>query len=65
MLHLLPEAVRRQAKERPHHPAVIAGGVATLTYAALWDQSLRLADALRARGVRRGDRVAGRPGDRN
>ncbi|MEX2375252.1 MAG: class I adenylate-forming enzyme family protein [Dehalococcoidia bacterium] len=58
MLHPLPEAVRRQAFERPDHPAVRTGGGALLSYGDLWRDSVRLCHALKARGVDRGHRVA-------
>ncbi|MFI8189310.1 long-chain fatty acid--CoA ligase [Streptomyces sp. NPDC085946] len=47
----------RRARKTPHRTALIHDGT-TLTYAALHDRTLRLAHALRARGVRRGDRIA-------
>lgn len=51
----------RWAAVEPGRPAVIdvgPGGVDVLTYGALREQSNRLASALAARGVERGDRVA-------
>ncbi|WP_030606284.1 o-succinylbenzoate--CoA ligase [Streptomyces sclerotialus] len=47
----------RRARKTPHRTAVRHEGAAT-TYAELHDRTTRLAHALRARGVRRGDRVA-------
>ncbi|MEU0740439.1 long-chain fatty acid--CoA ligase [Streptomyces sp. NPDC006134] len=47
----------RRARKTPHRTALIHGDT-TLTYAALHTRTTRLAHALRARGVRRGDRVA-------
>lgn len=49
------------AAREPDRPAVFdarPSGLRTLTYGALREQSDRLADALRRRGVARGDRVA-------
>ncbi|MFS8202733.1 acyl-CoA synthetase [Streptomyces sp. CWNU-52B] len=47
----------RRARKTPHRTALIHHGT-TLTYGALHERTTRLAHALRARGVRRGDRVA-------
>lgn len=47
----------RRARKTPHRSALIHGGT-SLTYAQLYDRTTRLAHALRARGVRRGDRIA-------
>ncbi|WP_399934276.1 long-chain fatty acid--CoA ligase [Streptomyces kanamyceticus] len=47
----------RRARKTPHRTALTHEGQA-LTYAGLHSRTLRLAHALRARGVRRGDRVA-------
>ncbi|MFJ6080874.1 o-succinylbenzoate--CoA ligase [Streptomyces sp. NPDC092369] len=47
----------RRARKTPHRTALIHGAT-TLTYAELYDRTTRLAHALRARGIRRGDRVA-------
>lgn len=47
----------RRARKTPHRTALTHEG-RTLSYAALHSRVLRLAHALRARGVRRGDRVA-------
>ncbi|MFE9448417.1 o-succinylbenzoate--CoA ligase [Streptomyces sp. NPDC006739] len=47
----------RRARKTPHRTALIHGGT-SLTYARLHDRTTRLAHALRARGVRRGDRIA-------
>jgi long-chain acyl-CoA synthetase len=49
--------VERCAVLHPERPAVVFEGTTT-TYGALADQSARIASALRAMGVRRGDRVA-------
>src|SRR5437879_915309 len=47
------------AATRPDHPAVImAGSGERLTYAELDERSIRLANAMRAAGLRRGDTVA-------
>jgi acetyl-CoA synthetase len=52
----------RWAAAEPERAAILEigpdGGVATLTYGALRERSNRLANALRARGIGRGDRVA-------
>ncbi|MGE0698136.1 MAG: class I adenylate-forming enzyme family protein [Hyphomicrobiaceae bacterium] len=45
-----------QAARTPEAPAVIAAG-GTVTFAALADAAARIAGALRARGIRRGDAV--------
>ncbi|WP_030254984.1 o-succinylbenzoate--CoA ligase [Streptomyces violens] len=47
----------RRARKTPHRTAVRHEGAAT-TYAELHDRTTRLARALRAAGVRRGDRIA-------
>ncbi|TCR20487.1 long-chain fatty acid--CoA ligase [Streptomyces sp. BK205] len=47
----------RRARKTPHRTALIHGGT-TLSYAELHTRVTRLAHALRARGIRRGDRVA-------
>lgn len=47
----------RRARKTPHRTALTHQG-RTITYAVLHARVLRLAHALRARGVRRGDRVA-------
>jgi fatty-acyl-CoA synthase len=47
----------RRARKTPHRTALIHGDT-TFTYAALHTRVTRLAHALRARGIRRGDRVA-------
>ncbi|MEV0598056.1 o-succinylbenzoate--CoA ligase [Streptomyces sp. NPDC050315] len=47
----------RRARKTPHRTAVRHEGAAT-TYAELHDRTTRLARALRANGVRRGDRIA-------
>lgn len=47
----------RRARKTPHRTALTHEG-RTISYAALHSRVLRLAHALRARGVRRGDRVA-------
>jgi len=47
----------RRARKTPHRTAVVHGGTA-LTYGELHTRTTRLAHALRARGVRRGDRIA-------
>jgi fatty-acyl-CoA synthase len=47
----------RRARKTPHRTALIHGDT-TVTYADLHARTTRLAHALRARGIRRGDRVA-------
>ncbi|MER7561722.1 o-succinylbenzoate--CoA ligase [Streptomyces sp. NPDC097941] len=47
----------RRARKTPHRTALIHGDT-TVTYAELRTRVTRLAHALRARGIRRGDRVA-------
>ncbi len=47
----------RRARKTPHRTALIHGGT-RVTYADLHERTTRLAHALRARGVRRGDRIA-------
>ena len=56
MNHLLWHRVRTQALATPDRDAVRGNGRA-LSYGALWEQSGRLAAALAARGIGRGDRV--------
>jgi fatty-acyl-CoA synthase len=48
--------LERAAKTYPEHPAIIHGG-ASLTYRQFWQRSLRLASALSARGIGKGDTV--------
>ncbi len=52
----LHDLLREQAARAPQAPAVICGG-RTLSFAALGARAGRLAAALRARGLRHGDRV--------
>ncbi|MEV5383593.1 o-succinylbenzoate--CoA ligase [Streptomyces sp. NPDC052721] len=47
----------RRARKTPHRTALIHGD-RSVTYAELNERTTRLAHALRARGVRRGDRIA-------
>jgi fatty-acyl-CoA synthase len=47
----------RRARKTPHRTALVHGDTA-VTYATLYDRTTRLAQALRARGLRRGDRIA-------
>ncbi|WP_328844215.1 o-succinylbenzoate--CoA ligase [Streptomyces sp. NBC_00258] len=47
----------RRARKTPHRTALIHGDT-TVTYAGLYERTTRLAHALRACGVRRGDRIA-------
>ncbi|MEU4686861.1 acyl-CoA synthetase [Streptomyces xinghaiensis] len=47
----------RRARKTPHRPALVHDDV-TVTYAELHSRTTRLAHALRAAGIRRGDRVA-------
>lgn len=53
---LLHQLLQAQAVRTPDATALICAG-ATLTYAELWTQAHRIANALRARGVQRGCRV--------
>jgi amino acid adenylation domain-containing protein len=53
----LPELVRRGAEHRPDAPALEFDGQ-ELSYGALWDRVNGVAQVLRERGLRRGDRVA-------
>ncbi|MFJ8826679.1 o-succinylbenzoate--CoA ligase [Streptomyces sp. NPDC102467] len=49
----------RRARKTPHRTALVHDGTGTRhTYAKLHTRTTRLAHALRARGIRRGDRVA-------
>jgi cyclohexanecarboxylate-CoA ligase len=60
MIHLT-EIVATHARERPDEPAIIAvgeGGVAALTWHALWRRSERIAALLIELGVRPGEAVA-------
>ncbi|HKB00610.1 MAG TPA: condensation domain-containing protein, partial [Gemmataceae bacterium] len=52
----LPDAFARRATETPNAPAVVAGG-RTVTYRQLYDRSNRLAQYLKARGIKPGDLV--------
>jgi len=54
---LLSEPVSRSARRHPDKTALVFGD-ASLTYAELEERTIRLAGALAARGVERGDRVA-------
>ncbi|QIY99623.1 o-succinylbenzoate--CoA ligase [Streptomyces sp. S1D4-11] len=47
----------RRARKTPHRTALIHGGT-TVSYAELYARTTRLAHALRALGLRRGDRIA-------
>ncbi|MFI7407973.1 long-chain fatty acid--CoA ligase [Streptomyces sp. NPDC049627] len=47
----------RRARKTPHRTALIHGETA-ISYAELYTRTTRLAHALRARGLRRGDRIA-------
>ncbi len=47
----------RRARKTPHRTALVHGDT-TIGYAELYERTTRLAHALRARGVRRGDRIA-------
>jgi acyl-CoA synthetase (AMP-forming)/AMP-acid ligase II len=49
--------VRQRAVQRPDHPAIVENGAA-VSYGQLMQRVDRLAHALRARGVVRGDRIA-------
>lgn len=54
---LLFDSLVAAYQTRPEHPAIVAGGKAH-SYADLYDAASRLATALQARGLTRGDRVA-------
>ncbi len=56
-LRLLQDSLRRTALLAPDKLAIVSGKD-RITYGQLWGDSLRLANALHARGVARGDRVA-------
>lgn len=56
-IRLLHESLTASARQFPDKPAVVVEGT-TYRYADLLDAALRLAAALRARGIQRGDRVA-------
>lgn len=55
-LALIPEAITRAAGRRPNAPALAMAGL-ELSYADLEQRTNQVANTLRARGVRRGDRV--------
>jgi len=57
MFRLLQDSLLMSAERYPDRTALIAGDV-RMSYRELTDYACRLAHALRARGVRRGDRVA-------
>lgn len=59
----VPRDLRHHARMRPHHVAVVQGRD-RVSYADLESRANRLAAALRAHGVRRGDHVAMRMGNR-
>ncbi|WP_045313494.1 class I adenylate-forming enzyme family protein [Lentzea aerocolonigenes] len=59
---MLHELLDRAAAERPDAPAITSGG-RRVTYRELAELSLRMADALSGRGVRRGERVLLRSAD--
>lgn len=56
-LRLLQDSLQRSAQAFPGKLAIVSGD-ARIAYGELWRQSVRLANALKARGVVRGDRVA-------
>lgn len=55
-MRLLHETLRHTAAQNPTQTAIVAGAT-RLTYSDLWQQSQCLAEALRGKGVERGDRV--------
>jgi acyl-CoA synthetase (AMP-forming)/AMP-acid ligase II len=57
VISLLPQLLSSSAQRDPGRPALVMDG-ARLTYGELEAASNRMARALRAHGVRRGDRVA-------
>jgi len=54
----LVDMLRATVDEVPDREAVVEVGGERVSYRQLWDRSARVAGGLRARGVRRGDRVA-------
>lgn len=56
-LRLLQSTLERSAERSPCKVALVVGAE-RVTYAELWDRSVRLANVLRGAGVVRGDRVA-------
>ena len=56
-LRLLQDSLQRTAEEYPDKIAIVSG-VDRISYGQLWKRSVQMANALRLRGVQRGDRVA-------
>jgi amino acid adenylation domain-containing protein len=56
-LRLLQTTLQRSAERVPQKTALVVGPD-RITYSQLWERSVRLSNALRNQGVRRGDRVA-------
>ena len=56
-LRLLQDSLQRTAQTFPDKIAIISG-VDRISYGQLWQRSVQLANALKSRGVQRGDRVA-------
>lgn len=56
-LRLLQDSLQRTAQNFPDKIAIISG-VDRISYGQLWQRSVQLANALKSRGVQRGDRVA-------
>ena len=56
-LRLLQDSLQRTAQTFPDKIAIISG-VDRISYGQLWQRSVQMANALKSRGVRRGDRVA-------
>lgn len=56
-LRLLQDSLQRSAQAFPGKLALVSGDK-RLSHGELWEQSVRMANALKARGVARGDRVA-------
>ena len=56
-LRLLQDSLQRTAEIFPDKIAIVSG-VDRISYGQLWQRSVQMANALKLRGVRRGDRVA-------
>ena len=56
-LRLLQDSLQRSAQHYPDKEAIISGSE-RISYAELWLRSVQMANALKSRGVVRGDRVA-------
>lgn len=56
-LRLLQDSLQRTAQIFPDKTAIVSG-VDRISYGQLWQRSVQMANALKSRGVQRGDRVA-------